>query len=245
MPLTEAQVAHLTRKINKIVIIPEIGECHLWKGATDKHGTPRVNQNLYGTNFLRKVWFEYHNKQQDSKREWFKKCDNNSCLNPDHYTYDDPLSLIDRFMSSVNKEGPEHPTTPEYGNCWLWIGCKTSGYGALNKEKYGQGLAHRWLYKFTHPEWNENTELCHYCPNTNCVRHVRPGIAGQHNKQNMNDLNREKPAIAFGRKLWEHEDEIIARLASGEKMIDLAKEYGVCRQTLQKFKQGRGYKKAD
>lgn len=29
---------------------------------------------------------------------------------------------LERFMSKVDKNGPEHPYDKDLGRCWLWIG---------------------------------------------------------------------------------------------------------------------------
>jgi len=62
------------------------------------------------------------------------------------------------------------------GFCWIWTAGKVDGYG-----NFYNGVrcvpAHRFAYKWAHPEWDEKLPLDHFvCDNPPCVNpdHVRP-----------------------------------------------------------------------
>jgi len=77
--------------------------------------------------------------------------------------------LTSRFEAKINKDGPIHPSKPEFGKCWNWTACKTkAGYGQINLA----GLAfyaHRVSWLMAGNKITEGRELLHSCDNPACV----------------------------------------------------------------------------
>ena len=97
-------------------------------------------------------------------------------------------SLVRRFWSKVNKNGPVMPEmdTP----CWVWTGSRnTDGYGSIGTGSRRDGTrrteyAHRvaWVVQFgTIPE---GKQVLHRCDHPPCVRHL---FLGDH-VANMDDM---------------------------------------------------------
>ena len=71
---------------------------------------------------------------------------------------------IDRFWSKVDKS----PGNGPHGDCWLWVGGKSDGYGAfyLNGENFG---AHRVSLLIKTGEDPREYRSCHTCDFPPCV----------------------------------------------------------------------------
>lgn len=72
------------------------------------------------------------------------------------------LSLIDRFMSRVEKDDAD--------GCWLWTaGGSGNGYGRFAISHDTNVTAHRWHYEHHHGPIPEGMQLDHLCRVRNCV----------------------------------------------------------------------------
>lgn len=82
--------------------------------------------------------------------------------------------LPERFTAKVNFDGPE--------GCWLWTGCKTTGYGRISVAG-AMVLAHRMAYELLVGPIESGAVLDHTCFNRACVNpaHLRQAS----NKQNQ------------------------------------------------------------
>ena len=122
--------------------------------------------------------------------------------------------------------------------CWPWTGpFNYKSYGVFNWEAKRYG-AHRMAYYFTHNSW---PNICrHTCDNPKCCNpaHLLNGT----NQDNMNDMKlRGRSHRAPGEK--HHNSKITdaqvmrirERKKEGEKCKALAKEYGVCTDTIVKI----------
>lgn len=79
-----------------------------------------------------------------------------------------PEEYISAFWSHVNKDGsiPQH--CPELGNCWEWVGGKTSdGYGLFGS-KNRRVLAHRFTWSVTNGDISVGLSILHKCDNPSC-----------------------------------------------------------------------------
>lgn len=76
-----------------------------------------------------------------------------------------PPNTLNRFWTNVNKDGHTHPT---YGQCWVWIGCKTpKGYGLF---KLGTEITtHRVSWTVHNGRIPDGLCVLHRCDNTSCV----------------------------------------------------------------------------
>lgn len=77
------------------------------------------------------------------------------------------VSAYERFWSKVNKSAP--------GDCWLWLGCLSHGYGVFYYMKR-KSRAHRWAYEQANGPIPAGLELDHLCRVTACVNpaHLEP-----------------------------------------------------------------------
>ena len=91
--------------------------------------------------------------------------------------FGDPLLSIqgrdrteeDRFWVQVDKDGPIPTGRPNLGQCWLWTGGLTNGYGAFHLDGR-QTKAHIASFTWAHGEIEEGQERDHLCRNRACVR---------------------------------------------------------------------------
>ena len=96
---------------------------------------------------------------------------------------------IDRFWSKVDKS----PGNGPHGDCWLWVGGKSDGYGAfyLNGENFG---AHRVSLLIKTGEDPREYRSCHTCDFPPCVNpeHLFKGT----------DTDNRRDAINKGRAVY-------------------------------------------
>ena len=166
---------------------------------------------------------------------------------PLYISRNEPLfgSLEDRFNKSyiVDKET----------ECWNWIkSLYHQGYGKIDFSKNGKRKslrAHRLSYELFKGTIPKNLLICHSCDNPKCVNpeHLWLGTY----KDNVEDMdNKGRRAkkykwkiygeLHFAAKLKNYQVvEIREKLAKGYKGCDLAKEFGVCKQTISSIKNGK------
>ncbi len=121
--------------------------------------------------------------------------------------------------------------------CWDWEGhIHNSGYGRLTNRRKTQ-YAHRFMWESFYGEIPKGLDVCHKCDNKKCVNphHLFLGTR----KDNMIDAkvkNRlQRGADRYNSVL----NEDIVRQArirkeAGEKIVDIAKHFGVGKTTLGK-----------
>lgn len=139
------------------------------------------------------------------------------------------------------------PIEIDENGCHVWQRAKhTDGYGLLftrdrkTRKKY-TFLAHRvaWFLKYGSP--HKDLSVCHTCDNPACVNtdHM---FVGSH-KINMRDMAAKGRTGVIVPKGLDHE-EIKQRIANGEKIGDLARQYGVHRSTISKINRGAYHRKS-
>jgi hypothetical protein len=140
-----------------------------------------------------------------------------------------------RFWSKINKD-------TESG-CYEWKGnLDKNEYGRF-KVNYKDVRAHRFSYELHHGEIPEGMLVLHSCDNPKCVNPNHLSI-GTH-KENMLDRNNKnrqykpKGSLHHNSKLTEEKVLIIkSKLISGEKEVDIAKEFNVSKRTIEHIKSG-------
>ena len=140
----------------------------------------------------------------------------------------------------------ERLVIPELGPCWEWRGrVKPDGYGVIDMGTKA-ARAHRVAYEVWVGPITDESFACHRCDNPPCMnpKHIFLGKA----LDNSDDC-REKARIAHGEKhyLFKLTDiqvqEIRDKYASGMYLQrELAKEYGVVRQSIGKIVRGQNRK---
>lgn len=138
-----------------------------------------------------------------------------------------PITLVERFMAKVGKDGPVPAHAPHLGKCWEWLGCRRpSGHG-----EFGTMPAHVYALELaTGHQRPPGQEGCHRCDNPPCVRpsHIYFGTR----QQNIDDAwARERHPVGSERHpalLVETQvEEIRVRYAAGESGRVLAAEFGL------------------
>jgi hypothetical protein len=225
----------LDKKILKKIDTTTWAPCWIWIGAKDKNGTPRQNKNVWGTAFPRQFIFQASGKEVREGKDLLSVCERIDCVNPEHLTYELPLHILyQQFMRQVEKTD----------GCWLWTGCKdTNGYGRLNKEKFGESIAHRFSYKFNNPGVELPPGLRHSqgCQK-NCVNpiHLKGGVEGESwNRSNNYDTIAEGKLHNQRIKDKAHALAIRQRILDGARTKDLVTELRCSKVCIADLKKGR------
>lgn len=169
------------------------------------------------------------------------------------------LSLVDRFWSYVDKNGPI--IRPELGPCWVWTAFRHKrGYGKIMID--GKPVsAHRLAWKLETGNEPGDIDILHRCDNPPCVRfaHLFDGTAAD-NLADMVAKRRQckgsvfRPAkIPGAARPGDHRTvltarlviEVCARYRRGESLRVLAEEIGTHKNTIWQAVTGRTWKHVD
>lgn len=88
--------------------------------------------------------------------------------------------LRERFLRSVNIDGPIPEFRSDLGNCWLWTGTidkrPRKNYGKFSPGRRLTIGAHRFSFLISGQEIPKGKQLDHLCRNPSCVRpsHLEP-----------------------------------------------------------------------
>lgn len=148
----------------------------------------------------------------------------------------------ERFIAKVDKNGPLPSGNPELGACWIWMACiNRHGYGSL-KANHRSSLAHRVSWSLANGPIPDGLCVLHRCDVRTCVNpaHLFLGTFAD----NMADMvakgrARNNPACGSRCKFARlNEDRVrairLARRVDGLSFVELAKRFGVPRQTIGK-----------
>lgn len=162
--------------------------------------------------------------------------------------------IQDRFWQRVDKNGPN--------GCWNWTGAvsKTSGgYGVIAGILYGERyvpkghnmLAHRASWIIANGDIPDSSEyhgwvVMHKCDNPRCVNPAHLILGTQ--RANVHDMIAKKrdvrvPGVVGAKhKRAALTDAQVAEIRASELgTVELAKQYGVSRHTLQRARYGKSY----
>ena len=150
---------------------------------------------------------------------------------------------------NVQQRLMRHTEYNESSGCWEWFGSKRNGYGRMIIGSRTDGTrksvsTHRISYELTYGEIPIGMEVCHKCDNPSCVNpsHLFLGtrqdnIDDRERKGRNNPPKGEKHAKA---KLTEADVLAIrTKRLQGVSFGKLAKEYGVCKKTIQDAVSGK------
>lgn len=106
------------------------------------------------------------------------------------------ITLLERFFTKVDQNGPVPEHAPELGPCWLWTGAKDrDGYGQIRVDGV-LVVATRMAWKIAHGLCLDvDVEACHRCDNPSCVRpsHI---FAGSHRENHADAVRKGR----YGRR---------------------------------------------
>ena len=153
--------------------------------------------------------------------------------------------------SNVYQRLIRHMEINKTTGCWEWQGSKRNGYGRMTIGSRTDGTrksvsTHRLSYELHYGEIPQGMEICHKCDNPCCINpdHLFVGtrqdnIDDRERKGRNNPPKGEKNAKA---KLTEKDVlDIRNKRAAGKSFGKLAKEYGVCRKTIQNAVSGKSW----
>lgn len=128
------------------------------------------------------------------------------------------------------------------GDCWNWIGTKNQwGYGRFTRN-YKQVFAHREAYEMEFGKLEPGSVVLHKCDNPGCVRpdHL---FLGSHSSNQADKVskNRQAKGSKIGSSVLKEGQVIEIRKKYSFRKVaykDLAVEYGVCKDTIQKAVRG-------
>lgn len=158
-------------------------------------------------------------------------------------------SLLCRFRSKVNENGPVPAHRPELGPCHIWTGARhpISGRGLLNAGTRGQ-LAHRIAWFLAHGT-SPKFHICHSCDggDIGCVRidHLFEGTDADNSRDKiMKGRCRYPHGTAHGNaKLTDLQVvEIIAMHSMGTALPAIARRFKVATTTVHKIVKRRAWK---
>ena len=135
------------------------------------------------------------------------------------------------------------------GDCWEWTGTRRGGrwnYG-LAQIRGKEWRAHRLSYVFYIGPIPERMQVCHHCDNPPCINpaHLFLGT----NADNVHDCmakGRDRKGDRRGERSF-HKlslSDAIQILRSPERVVDLAKIYGVTKTTICDIRRGRTWEEA-
>ena len=126
--------------------------------------------------------------------------------------------------------------------CWFWTGAKDScGYGTYSINRFVH-KSHRYAYEFITKEKIGSRIAMHTCDVPSCVNpdHIRLGTH-QDNMKDKVKKNRQAKGEKIGVSKLTNNDVLIARNRYKNEKItyqDLADQFGVCKDTMQKAIRG-------
>lgn len=107
------------------------------------------------------------------------------------------LTVVERFWTKVDKNGPIPEHRPDLGPCWIWLAGLSKGYGHFNAGPGRTQEAHRFAYEEIIGSIPDGLVLDHLCRNPPCVNphHLDPTTVLENIRRGP-----ENPSMANARK---------------------------------------------
>jgi predicted XRE-type DNA-binding protein len=154
-------------------------------------------------------------------------------------------TLLERFYSKVDKNGPVPEHRSELGACWIWTArLSPIGYGEFWFEGRMHG-AHRVAWFLEHGSWPDPCAL-HACDNRACVRVTSHLFEGSQ-VENIADRDTKGRTVVPSQRGVAHSQaklnealvrQIRAAIASGESQPSIALRLGVSRSAINNVANG-------
>lgn len=134
----------------------------------------------------------------------------------------------------------------ESDECIFWpFGTMQNGYGRVRDGKRVY-FSHRWICIQVHGNPSDaSLEASHECGNRNCVnpRHLRwDTTAGNHADKRIHGTHMQGERCWKSRLTRRDVHAIKGRLAMGDRIVSVARDFGVTRQAVSDIKRGRNWK---
>ena len=168
------------------------------------------------------------------------------------------LSVLDRFLAKVDKNGELPQQCPELGCCWPWTAAKSylprgssiyQGVGSFRRTLKRSEVAHRVSWELFVGPIPEKMVVRHKCDNSLCVnpKHLELGTQ----QDNLNDMklrdrfrtNSPKGEQHANAKLtYSKVEQIRQQLAAKVTLTAIARSFGVSLSTVSDISKGRSWK---
>jgi hypothetical protein len=235
------------------------GECRIWTGGY-RSGKPALNASAWmGYAYARQFAFVAGGGAEKKHKTLYSTCKNPLCMEATHLTYTpDRSNLLEEFMCRVDRTkgcSPD-PKKVHMGICWWWPDSRTRKdgfvYGYLNREKWGESLAHRWIYKLSKklPDLSSKITVNHECNNPLCVRPDHLSHKQDEEVFNQTNINQAIDEGRMNGQIFiptatqtprERVAEIRRRILAGARTKDLCKEFKCSKVTIAEIKWNRSY----
>ena len=134
-----------------------------------------------------------------------------------------------RFWSKVDRSGGPDA-------CWPWQASHfPNGYGQFRPVLGGDGMAHRWAFRFANHEEPGHLFVLHSCGMRNCCnpKHLRLGSHAENMQDMVNHGHSTRGEKSATAKLTEDQaKEIRRRRLAGEEGVRLAREFAISKATV-------------
>ena len=144
-----------------------------------------------------------------------------------------------RFFLKYHRLGPN--------DCWLWFGGtihnQSGEFRGCFRLKGQIYLANRVAYFFKYDIDPEELQVCHTCDTGLCVNwnHLWLGTSSENNQDCHSKGRNNKVGESNGRNLLSEEQVRMIR-ESNNSCIELGKQFGVSKQTIQAARSGKNWK---
>lgn len=224
------------RLLAKVKIDPDT-QCWGWLASKRKGGYGRIR--VAGkTRDAHRVSYEVHAGPIQNGLRVYHRCDNSSCINPEHLFLstqaDNRLPLKESLLAKIAINADT--------GCWDWMAAKRRGYGMLGIGGGRTRPAHRISYEIHRGPIPDQLFVCHRCDNPGCVNPAHLFL-GTH-AENMADRfakQRQARGVSIGTAKLTEEDVIAIRSSVGETQMQIAERFNIKQPQVSEIRLGNAW----